>query len=323
MRRFRSLEDFRRFIDAASAKNDETAAINDLGNSVLIDPSLTAAPADPFSKEYFDFVLNSWERLSGRTNYNAETHEKIPINVGEWVARPAAYQHDSAFLGTYLEAYGHALRQIDANRGMRVLEIGSGDAQISLHLARLGCDVTVIDIEPLYLHVARRQAEMMGFQITTVQGGFLDGMDLPKFDRIFFFQAFHHSLEHQQALQQFRNMLTPDGKIVFATEAIVDANGPWKEVVPYPWGLRLDGLSLRAIITHGWMELGFQEPYFETALLRFGLSCDKQESNANGLCCSYTARPIDVAAAPQIIGRRPYSRLRKTIGRTIRRALRL
>ena len=46
---------------------------------------------------------------------------------------------------------------------------------------------------------------------------------------------------------------------MFKAEPIVAANS---EVVPYPWGVRLDGLSVWSICQWGWLELGFQEPYF-------------------------------------------------------------
>ena len=43
-------------------------------------------------------------------------------------------------------------------------------------------------------------------------------------------------------------------------------------MVPYPWGLRLDGESIRSISEFGWMELGFSEDYFGELLMRHGFS---------------------------------------------------
>ena len=36
----------------------------------------------------------------------------------------------------------------------------------------------------------------------------------------------------------------------------------------YPWGPRLDGLSVWSTRTYGWLELGFDSDYFTTALSR-------------------------------------------------------
>jgi hypothetical protein len=63
-------------------------------------------------------------------------------------------------------------------------------------------------------------------------------------------------------------LLTKEGIIVFAAEPIVaDA----MSFLPYPWGLRLQGESLRAICKWGWLELGFSETYFYELLHRNNL----------------------------------------------------
>jgi hypothetical protein len=40
----------------------------------------------------------------------------------------------------------------------------------------------------------------------------------------------------------------------------------------YPWGPRLDGLSVWSSRTYGWLELGFDTRYFDAALARTGWS---------------------------------------------------
>ena len=39
---------------------------------------------------------------------------------------------------------------------------------------------------------------------------------------------------------------------------------------PKPWGLRLDGPALYDIRRSGWLELGFQEEFFQTLMARTG-----------------------------------------------------
>jgi SAM-dependent methyltransferase len=290
MRLFHTLDEFRDFTAGLASAADEAERIEVLSNSFLVDPVIVEMPADPFSDAYRRAVLDIHARISGRPFYDATTMEHTPLEIARFVARPAAYQYDSQWLGNYLESFGHVIKKLDVRPGMRVIEFGCGDAELSLHLARFGCDLTVVDIEPDYLEIVRRKADRMEVPIRTVLGDFTDGLDLEPFDRIFCYQSFHHSLEHQQAIANYARMLRADGFLVFGAEPVVDPAGPWGRAVPYPWGPRLDGLSLRAMQTHGWMELGFQKPYFEQLLARHDLGCEQEASATNNLASSIVAR---------------------------------
>jgi SAM-dependent methyltransferase len=290
MKLFHSLDEFSDFTASHAADQNETELIELLSNSFLVDPVIVTMPDDPFSEEYRRAVLDIHARISGRPTYDAATMEHTPLDVSRFVAKPAAYQIDCQWLGNYLESFGHLIKKLDVQQGMRVIEYGCGDAEISLHLARFGCDVTVVDIEPTYLDIVRRKADRMQVSIQTLLGDFTDGIDLDPFDRIFFYQAFHHSIEHQQAISNYVRMLRADGFVVFGAEPVVDPDGPWGRAVPYPWGPRLDGLSLRAMQTHGWMELGFQKSYFEQLLARHGLGCEHASSSTNSLASSIVAK---------------------------------
>jgi hypothetical protein len=63
---------------------------------------------------------------------------------------------------------------------------------------------------------------------------------------------------------------------------MIEAGSYWEPTVPFPWGPRCDLLSLWAMRTHGWMELGFREYSFEAAR-RAGWTVTKEE-------CSLTSR---------------------------------
>jgi cyclopropane fatty-acyl-phospholipid synthase-like methyltransferase len=75
--------------------------------------------------------------------------EITPLDVPAAVAKPAAYQGTGRRLGEYLESYGHIITRLEAEPGMRMLELGCGDSGISLHLARCGCEIVGLDIELL------------------------------------------------------------------------------------------------------------------------------------------------------------------------------
>jgi SAM-dependent methyltransferase len=290
MRTFYSLEEFDTFVSEVNSRGDEEEHIPILANAYLIDPTLKNMPSDPFSPEYHRAVLSVHARISCRPIYDAETMEHTPLDVEATIARPAPYQNGGEWLGNYFESFGHLIKRLDVRAGMRVIEYGCGEAEISLHLARLGCDVTVVDIEPSYIEIVKEKASRLRLPINTICGDFMTGSDLEPFDRVFFYQAFHHAVEHQLAVANLHRLLKPDGFIVFGPEPVIDPKGPWKQAVPYPWGPRLDGLSLRAMRTHGWMELGFQEPYFMELLTRNGWTYDKFQSTTNGLVFSIVAK---------------------------------
>jgi SAM-dependent methyltransferase len=316
MRQFHSLAEFDSFVADLNTGGleREPERVNILANSYLVDPTITAVPSDPFSEAYVECVLSIHARLSGRATYHAETMERAPIDIAAQVSRPALYQLDGKSLGQYLESYGHIITKLEAKPGMRILELGCGDAQISLHLARFGCDVTVVDIEPNYIEAVKRQAEMLGVTIHAAVGDFSAGAGRGQFDRVFFYQSFHHSLRHNDLLKSLSNeILKEDGMVVFGPEPVIDPDGPWQHAVPYPWGPRLDGLSLRAMRTHGWMELGFQNAYFTEALRRAGFSEERFASPDNGLVFSIVARRApptmsrEQVSAPEVVPTAPVS----------------
>lgn len=61
----------------------------------------------------------------------------------------------------------------------------------------------------------------------------------------------------------FDRILKPGGRVCFGAEPITPD-------FPLPWGLRMDDESLWAISKNGWLELGYNQSYFETTMARFG-----------------------------------------------------
>ena len=270
------------------AELPESERIPLLSNCFLLSPEIRGVPDDPFSPDYAGAVMDIYRTISKRDEYKPTEHEKCPFDMDEYERRPPIYQGDGQSLSRYLITFGQMMALMNARPGMRVIEYGPGDGQFSLMLARLGCDVTVVDIEPSYLELIRRQAERLRVNINTVEGTFMTKPG--EFDCVVYFEAFHHCPEHQELLESLRSVCVDGGLIVFGGEPIIDPNHYWKNAVPYPWGPRLDGLSLRAMIVHGWMELGFQEPYFAEALARTGWSLEKHPAPAGGFTDTFIAR---------------------------------
>jgi hypothetical protein len=68
-------------------------------------------------------------------------------------------------------------------------------------------------------------------------------------------------------LSRLRQRLAPGGRLLLVGEPVVGHPIP---VVPFPWGPRLDALSVFCIRHHGWLELGFTQPFLLEALQRSG-----------------------------------------------------
>ena len=81
-------------------------------------------------------------------------------------------------------------------------------------------------------------------------------------------------------LKRVPMLLNPGGLLAFAAEPIVPDHS---EIVPYPWGLRMDGLSIWSIRRWGWLELGFQQGYFQKLLENLGWSVARRNLMNTGL----------------------------------------
>jgi SAM-dependent methyltransferase len=254
------------------------------------------AQLDPFSTEYKAKCTEIYEAIAERP-YNPTLGELMPgeTHYERNAPSPPFSFGDSAALGDYFLAWGGILRVLNIKAGMSVLELGPGDGHISVALARMHCDVYALDIEPRYLQGIEAQAERFGVKVTTKLGLFLDGFDGRKFDRILFFEAFHHELHHDLLLERLRGMLNPGGFIVFSGEPIIERGNP---MVPYCWGPRMDGMSVWCMNKHGWFELGFERGYFVELLMRHGFAVTRWMNPAAGIGNCFIATPNDGVIEP-------------------------
>lgn len=246
---------------------------------------------DPFGSTYKAQVLAIYRTISGNKYYDPMMMERTDAtDVFDTARCPIPYRFsESRLVGEYLICYGHILRTLDVKAGADILEYGPGEGQLSIHLARLGCNVHAIDIECRFLDSMQRQCNALGISIATQVGRFGDGIGDKKFDRVIFFEAFHHCFDHQDVLMRIRDLLKPGGFICFSGEPILPAQST--EILPYPWGLRLDGEAIRSIAEFGWMELGYSEDYFVELLGRCGYSVECVRCPGAWRGDAYIARP--------------------------------
>ena len=248
---------------AAAAKHSPEAFRKSLDGFTL-DPRKIVGPQpkDPRSHSYTEWQTGLYELISERS-YQTE-NEKTPFDRDHMMRWPFPYSTRSASLvGDYLMTYGNLIKTMNLAQSARILEVGSGYGPLTYHLASMGHHVTCIDVdESLLEYVQARSINLPGKVVTAVAD--MNNLQVQgSFDAIIFFESFHHGANHVGLLKNLPKLLEPNGILVLAGEPIVPKGSL---AVPYPWGLRLDGLSLWFIRRHGWLELGFEEEYLRTTL---------------------------------------------------------
>ena len=256
-------------VQAAAKISDD--AMRNVFRSFSFNMKFDDLPDDPFSEEYRQYQLNLYRWLRGR-DYDPG-NERSHFDVEAAVAVPFPYiTRSTDTVGTHFTVLGFLYRHLKLSPDATVLEFGPGWGNVTLGLARMGHQITVIDIEQNFLDLIRRRAEILGVSVETVSGDFMEAARLDKcFDVLLFFECFHHCSNHQALVGLFDRLVSPGGRVVFGAEPITEA-------FYAPWGIRLDGESLWAVRANGWLELGFRESYFREMLARYGWCVEKHQS---------------------------------------------
>jgi 2-polyprenyl-3-methyl-5-hydroxy-6-metoxy-1,4-benzoquinol methylase len=254
-------------------KLDELAAISDdelrRGFTQFKMQYALNVPGDPDSHEYRETQMKLYRRLRGEP-YSVN-NEVSNIDVLAAADSPFPfYTQSSETVGNQLMSIGHLIKTLALKPGSSILEFGAGWGNATVWLARMGYQVTAVDVEKNFLQLINERAQRKHIQLQTIHGDFSIINEIGrKFDAVLFFESFHHCSNHQSLIAGLDEAIAPGGKAVFAAEPITDD-------FPLPWGLRLDGESLWAIRKNGWLELGFKETYFRGLLGRHGWLLSKR-----------------------------------------------
>jgi SAM-dependent methyltransferase len=236
----------------------------------LLDGIVLALPVEPpegpFSEAYREWAWALYRAISARADYDT-ANEASPFDLAAALERPFPYQTGSlALVGRDLVARGHLLEclaeAVPATAGpRRVVEFGPGWGNLTHDLVATGLDVTAVELDEKFCRVIEHRCDGPG-RATVLQGDMLGFTAEQPFDAAVFFESFHHCADHLAMLGHLHDIVRPDGAVVFASEPI--------QKMDYPWGPRLDGLSLWSSRMFGWLELGFDGTYFDRALARTG-----------------------------------------------------
>ena len=218
---------------------------------------------DPFSPEYKSAAMALYLSLRGRAEqgYQASRDEapaaRLPDNL--WTGLAPWSFRDARMVSEHLLAWSHILAHLNLSAGGSVLEYGPGSGQLLLSLSRMGYRACGVDIDAVALEGIRRQSAHLGLAVEVEQAEFGAGFQAERFDCVLFYEAFHHAFDFDALLARLHDRVRPGGRIVLCGEPVLPT---LTDGVPYPWGPRLDALSVFCIRRFGWMELGFTHDYF-------------------------------------------------------------
>ena len=236
---------------------------------------------DPYSPVYEERIRRVHEEIIGKRH--SSQLEGLPVlNLAYESEWPYPWGTKCAeTVGRVLIAYGFLIKAASLSPHARVLEVGCGMGSLTWNLARMGYRVDALDPNPKQCECA--VAVTNGFPVkpnvvATTLGEWIDQRERNyKYDAVIFFESFHHIMNHQECLKKLlAEHMEVDGRILLAAEPILEAIC---EVLPYPWGPRLDGESVRAMRKWGWLELGFTRPYMEGLFEMLGLEWEWLKSD--------------------------------------------
>jgi SAM-dependent methyltransferase len=138
-------------------------------------------------------------------------------------------------------------------RGARVLELGAGTGWLSHWLAQLGCEMTLLDVSPTALQIARELFARQPLIGERPAPRFLvfDGhrIDLPdaSVDRALTFDAFHHVPNPDEVLAEIARVLAPGGIAGFAEPGPAHSRSPMSQYEMRTFGVVENDVDVHAI----------------------------------------------------------------------------
>ena len=115
-------------------------------------------------------------------------------------------------------------------RGRRVLDAGCGTGELSCFMARLGAEVTGMDISTGSLAYAREQAQAQKLSIQFLEGSLLDTpFELGSFDVVVSNMVLHHTPDPARAFVNIARTLTPRGTIIIRVFCLWGRMSPFQK----------------------------------------------------------------------------------------------
>lgn len=228
-------------------------------------------PSDPFSPDYAAAVWDLYRAVAKRADYTTSNEESL---FDEAAARSSPFPYSTGsptVVGDQLIARGFLVKAMQLSPPATLVEFGAGWGNVTIDFATMGIDVTVVEVEPRFGALVVDRSPRPEKLRVVVSDMLSFEADAP-YDAALFYESFHHCADHVAMLERLHDIVKPTGVVAFAAEPVMP--------MPYPWGLRLDGLSLWSTRRYGWLELGFGTGYFFEALQRTGWRTQRARSGS-------------------------------------------
>ncbi len=136
-----------------------------------------------------------------REHYNSNPQK-------EWDRLKVRYPHEKYITTHMMDRY---IKPNDT-----ILDIGGGPGHYSIHYAKMGHDVTLLDLSDENVRFARKKARQYKVKITALQGNALDLSRFPdsSFDIVFLMGPLYHLMTEEsriQAITEAKRVLKPGG----------------------------------------------------------------------------------------------------------------
>lgn len=265
-----------------------------LDNYILDLPGqLLKVPKDPFSKEYYDHQMKLHSIISQKKTYSPVENEASEFTIN--YNRPFPYNASGDdTIGDQLIAIGYIFKVAALNKNSRILEFGPGWGNTTVQLALAGHEVTAVEIDANFcdlLEYRKKQHKLDNNLIIVNQDmvQFTKECDSHDYDAVLFYESFHHCWNHHELCSNLNKLLKEDGVIIFAAEPILEKCSHF----PYPWGVRIDGMSVYSTRKFGWLELGFEMNYFTEMMRSNGFEIKEYKSDMSPLSRILLGRKIE------------------------------
>ena len=141
-----------------------------------------------------------------RAHYNADPQK-------EWDRLMKKYPHEKYITVHMMDRY--------IQPGCSILDIGGGPGHYSIHYAKQGHPVTLLDLSNENVRFARKKARQYGVKITALQGNALDLSRFPdeSFDTVFLMGPLYHLMNEDcriQAVREAKRVLKPGGYLFYS-----------------------------------------------------------------------------------------------------------
>lgn len=141
------------------------------------------------------------EKQAIREHYNADPKK-------EWDRLKINHPYEKYITVSMMDRY--------LRKGDKILDVGGGPGQYSIHYARLGHEVTLLDLSDENVRFAKKKAHQYKVKINAQQGDATDLSRFPdnSFDAVFLMGPLYHLMEEKsriQALKEARRVLKPGG----------------------------------------------------------------------------------------------------------------